>query len=444
MDVVILAAGQGTRMKSSLPKVLHKLAGKPMLEHVINTARQLNPTKIVVVCGNGSDKVKEYFSDQPITWVEQSEQLGTGHAVQQALPYLSDESDVIVLYGDVPLIQISTLEKMNGADLTLLTSHFEDSHGFGRIIRDTENNVLSIVEQKDASEEQKNIKEINSGIMATKVVLLKEWLPKLQNKNAQKEFYLTDIVAMAVSEAKTVASVLAPSGEVKGVNDRRELSQLERLLQLWTAEKLLRQGVSIIDPSRFDCRGDLNVDRDVTIDINVVFEGDVTIGRNTLIGPNCVIKNSVIGENVEIKANSVIEGAVIESSAVIGPFARLRPGTKISKGARVGNFVEIKNTVLGEGSKASHLSYLGDATIGTNVNIGAGTITCNYDGRNKHHTTIEDNAFIGSNTELVAPVTIGAGATIGAGSTISKDAPAAKLTLARTVQKTIDGWVRAK
>lgn len=431
-------------MKSSLPKVLHSIGGKPMLEHVINTARQLNPNKIVVVCGDSSDEVKAHFSNNDVTWVKQAEQLGTGHAVQQALPHLADDAEIIVLYGDVPLIQAATLEKLKGADLTLLTSYFQNPTGLGRIIRDDQSNILAIVEQRDASPEQLQINEINSGIISTKVAFLKEWLPKLKNKNAQKEYYLTDIVAMAVAESKQVNSVLADPSEVRGVNDRKELAQLERILQVRTAQFLQERGVTIVDPNRFDCRGDLTVDRDVSIDINVIFEGDVTIGRKTQIGANCIIKNSVIGEGVEIKANSMIEDAIIANAAVIGPFARLRPGAKIAKGAHVGNFVEIKNTTLGEGSKANHLSYLGDATIGTNVNIGAGTITCNYDGVNKHHTTIENDAFVGSNTELVAPVTIGAGATIGAGSTITEDAPAGKLTLGRATQKTIDGWARPK
>ncbi|MEH6639863.1 MAG: bifunctional UDP-N-acetylglucosamine diphosphorylase/glucosamine-1-phosphate N-acetyltransferase GlmU [Porticoccaceae bacterium] len=461
IDIIILAAGKGTRMRSELPKVLHRLAGKPLITHVLDAASALADGRITVVAGHGMDLVQgeiENFQGElqqrtknscPIKCIEQKEQLGSGHAVQQAIPGLDNSaSTALVLYGDVPLLDTRTLERMlvsaAQGKLTLLTVVLSDPSGYGRILRDSADQVIGIVEQKDASVDQLAIAEINTGIMAMPVTRLKEWLPQLSNDNAQGEYYLTDIVALAAQQ-KMVIETLHPESieEVEGVNNRSQLARLERYYQARQAETLMEAGVALADPARFDCRGSITAGRDVFIDINCVFAGEVALGDGVSIGPNCSIANATIGDGAIIKANTVIEGPVtIEAGVQVGPFARLREGTVLRKHAKVGNFVEIKKTELGEGSKASHLSYLGDTRLGKDVNVGAGTITCNYDGVNKHRTDIGDNVFVGSNSSLVAPVAIGEGATIGAGSTITRDVPPSSLSVARGKQKTIEGWQR--
>lgn len=447
LHVVILAAGKGTRMRSQLPKVLHKLAGKPLLEHVIKNAQGLRPHKIHVVYGNGGDVVREQLRQYEVNWVEQTKQLGTGHAVMQALPFIEHATQVLILYGDAPLITTTTLTQliqgMPQDGINLLTAKFFDPSGLGRIIRDDAGVVTAIVEHKDALPSQLLIKEINSGIMVTTSKILRNYLPRLRQHNAQGEYYLTDIIAMLVGDRCSVNSLLIENPEeVAGINDRQQLAELERQYQKNMAVELMRQGLTLMDPARFDVRGDLIVANDVVIDVNVVIEGQVSIGVHTTIGQNNFLKNTRIGSNVIIKANCVIENANIADNCVVGPFARIRPGTYLEDGAHVGNFVEIKNTRVGKASKAGHLSYLGDTIIGDNVNIGAGTITCNYDGVNKNQTVIENGVFIGSNTSLVAPVKIGKDATIGAGSVITEDAPAEKLTIARSRQVTISNWKR--
>ena len=447
LHVIVLAAGKGQRMMSELPKVLHPLGGKPLLEHVIHTAQQLNPQAIHVVYGNGGGAVSQVLSHLPVNWVEQTQLLGTGHAVLQALPHCPETERVLILYGDVPLISISSLQKLLDQtpidQLGLIVAELANPHGFGRILRDDQGKITAIVEQRDANEAQQAIKEINTGIMTVPVRHLKKWLPQLKNTNQQQEYYLTDVIALAAGEGLAVHGATALSSEeTRGVNDRVELAALERFYQRQTALTLMRQGVTIADPDRIDIRGDAKIAADVFIDINVILEGRVIIGKNSRIGPNVSLKDVEIAENVEILANSVIEGAVIADHCHIGPFARIRPGTVLASGVKVGNFVEVKKSRLGKNTKAPHLTYLGDADIGEQVNIGAGTITCNYDGVNKSPTKIEDGAFIGSNTALVAPVTVGKNAIIGAGSTISRDAPADALTVARARQTTIKGWKR--
>lgn len=447
LHIVVLAAGKGSRMKSAQPKVLHKLAGKPMLEHVLDTARALNPKAIHVVVGHGAADVIESFKDYPadLNFVEQKDQLGTGHAVAQVSPYLTDNAKVLVLYGDVPLITPSSLnELLQTADedtLALLTIDLPDPSGYGRIVRNIADEITAIVEQKDATEEQHQITEINTGFMALSSANLNEWLPKLSSDNAQGEFYLTDLVALAVSSGKEVEAC-HPEGpeEVQGVNDRLQLCELECWYQSQQGEKLLNQGVHLFDPNRIDIRGHLTVGQDVTIDLNCIFAGDVTLGDNVYIGPNCVITNSTIGAGTSIQANSVIEETNVGCECNIGPFARLRPGTRLGANAKVGNFVETKKADIGEGSKVNHLSYIGDANIGQNVNIGAGTITCNYDGVNKYQTNLGDGVFIGSNSSLVAPVNILEGATVGAGSVVTKDVAKEELAIARGKQRNISNW----
>jgi bifunctional UDP-N-acetylglucosamine pyrophosphorylase/glucosamine-1-phosphate N-acetyltransferase len=448
LSTVILAAGQGKRMHSELPKVLHRLAGKPLLEHVVSTANQLDSVSgPIVIYGHQGERVRHNLAHLNVTWIEQTEQLGTGHALLQALPKLPEKGRVLVLYGDVPLIKTETLKHFiidtPEHALGIITAELPDPKGFGRIIRNTKNKITAIIEEKDASHKQRSIQEINSGIYLIPAAYLHKWLPKLTNDNAQQEFYLTDLISMAVKENISIEA-LQPHyyEEILGINDRLQLACLERFYQEQAAEKLLLQGVTLLDPHRFDLRGDVSIGRDVVIDINVILEGQVKIGNRCSIGPNTVIRNSVLGDNVEIKANSVIDGVEISDECIIGPFARLRPGTILAAKSHVGNFVEIKNSVIGLASKINHLSYIGDSDIGKHVNIGAGTITCNYDGVNKHKTTIGDHAFIGSNTELVAPVTIGEGATIGAGSTITRNAPAQQLTLCRSQQRSIEAWQR--
>lgn len=447
LGVVILAAGQGSRMKSRLPKVLHPLAGKPLLQRVIDTAKTLNPHTIAVVYGHGGEQVRENINDSTLNWVEQQKQLGTGHAVQQAMGALSGVDRVLVLYGDVPLICADTLaEFIDTAErsaLGLLTIFLSDPTGYGRIIRDCNNKITAIVEQKDATAEQLLREEINTGILIAERSNLDNWLSQLSADNAQGELYLTDIVALAVNDhVEVVASHPATEPEVQGVNDRSQLASLERVFQRQQADRLMLQGVSFADPERFDLRGDLTTGIDVSIDINVIIEGSVILGANVSIGANSVLRNVQIKNNVVIKENCVLEDAVIGDDCLIGPFARIRPGTELAGSAHIGNFVELKNAQIALGSKVNHLSYIGDSEIGSGVNIGAGTITCNYDGANKHKTRIGDNAFIGSNTALVAPINIGQGATIGAGSVIGKDAPDDMLTLSRGKQLTFKGWQR--
>jgi bifunctional UDP-N-acetylglucosamine pyrophosphorylase/glucosamine-1-phosphate N-acetyltransferase len=446
LDIVILAAGQGTRMRSALPKVLHPIAGKSMLGHVIDTARKLAPSSMQVVIGHGADKVREQLAADDLSFVLQAEQLGTGHAVAQALPKLSADT-VLILYGDVPLIEEQTLQRLlalvNEQQLGLLTVELADPTGYGRILRNEHGSVQAIVEQKDATEAQRAIREGNTGILAVPGKRLADWLGRLSNSNAQGEYYLTDVIAMAVADGLVVATEQAGDEmEVLGANDRIQLAQLERHYQYRAGRRLMAQGVTLIDPARFDVRGEVTVGRDVLIDINVILEGQVVLEDNVQIGPNCVIKNSTLRKGAIVKANSHLEGAEVGEGADCGPFARLRPGSVLGAKAHVGNFVELKNAVLGEGAKAGHLSYLGDAEIGARTNIGAGTITCNYDGANKHRTVLGADVFIGSNSALVAPVTLGDGATTGAGSVITADIPAETLGVGRAKQRNIEGWKR--
>jgi bifunctional UDP-N-acetylglucosamine pyrophosphorylase/glucosamine-1-phosphate N-acetyltransferase len=449
LHVVILAAGQSKRMLSALPKALHTLAGKPLLEHVVTTARTLNPSSITVVYGHQGQLLREQLAHLDVQWIEQTQQLGTGHAALQALPHLPTDARVLILFTDVPLISTETLQSLIQATpknaLGLVTAKLSIPTGLGRVIRDSKDSIIGIVEEKDANDKQRLINEIFPGMLLCSAEYLKKCLPTLTQQNAQGEYYLTELVSLAAREAVPVTSVLAKTPEeVQGINDRVQLANLERYYQKCAAEKLMLAGVTLIDPTRFDLRGTLQAGKDVSIDINVVIEGTVSIGEGTTIGPNTVLRNVRIGERVIIKANSVIEDADIAEGCEVGPFARIRPGTRLEKNAYVGNFVEIKNTEMGEGSKAGHLSYLGDAQVGRGVNVGAATITCNYDGANKHRTIIGDRAFIGSGTQLVAPVTLGEGAYIGAGSTITQDAPADALTVARARQATIPGWVANK
>lgn len=435
-------------MRSDLPKILHTLANISLLEHVVNVAKSISTDDIQVVVGHGGELVKDALSHQDaLNWIEQTEQLGTGHAVQQAMPAINDQNTVLVLYGDVPLIKNETLTNLlntvDSSTLALLTVELEDPTGYGRIVRNKDGNVTSIVEQKDASDDELKINEINTGILAVHALHLHKWLDKLDNDNVQGEYYLTDIISMAVADGLTINTTSPQSGiEILGVNDKQQLSILEREYQKQQAERLMKEGVKLMDPNRFDVRGKVTAGNDVVIDINVILEGDVQLGDRVHIGPNAIIKNTQIGDDVVIQANCVIEDAVIGKQSRIGPFARIRPDTELAAGVHIGNFVEIKKSEVGEASKINHLSYIGDTTVGSQVNIGAGTITCNYDGANKHRTIIGDNVFIGSDTQLVAPVTIESGATIGAGSTITRDAPGNKLTLSRSEQKSRKGWKR--
>jgi bifunctional UDP-N-acetylglucosamine pyrophosphorylase/glucosamine-1-phosphate N-acetyltransferase len=449
LNIVVLAAGKGTRMRSDLPKVLHSLAGKPMLMHVLDTARTLTPTRLCVIYGYGGDVVAKAVAANDVVWVHQSEQKGTGHAVQQAVSHLQPHAITLILFGDVPLVQAETcrqvISQAQQGQLVLLTIEQTDPTGYGRILRDSQGNINGIVEHKDASEQQRQIREVNTGIMAMPTEQLVSWLQRLTCDNAQAEYYLTDIVAMAVVDHVAVSSVRTQNpAEVFGVNSKSDLAQLERMHQVQTARTLMEQGVGLSDPARLDIRGDLQCGHDVTIDVNCVFEGKVILGNNVAVGANCVIRESSIGDNTVIAAFSHIDSAAIGSQCRIGPYARLRPGTELASGVHIGNFVEIKNSEIGTESKINHLSYVGDSTVGKDVNIGAGTITCNYDGANKHRTVIEDGAFIGSDSQLVAPVTIGKNATIAAGSTITKNAPADELSLSRGRQITIPGWKRPK
>ena len=446
LEIVILAAGQGTRMRSALPKVLHPIAGNSMLGHVIHSARQLDPQRIHVVIGHGADVVRERLSADDLNFVLQDKQLGTGHATAQAVPFITADT-VLILYGDVPLIEVETLQRLLKqvvpGQMGLLTVELDDPTGYGRIVRDAHGKVTAIVEHKDASEAQRAITEGNTGILAVPANRLADWMSRLSNNNAQGEYYLTDVIEMAVNDGLVVATEQPHDAmEVQGANDRKQLSELERHYQLRAGRRLMAQGVTLRDPARFDVRGEVTVGRDVLIDINVILEGNVVIEDDVVIGPNCVIKDSTLRKGVVIKANSHIEGAVLGEGSDAGPFARLRPGTVLEARAHVGNFVELKNAHMGEGAKAGHLTYLGDAEIGARTNIGAGTITCNYDGANKWKTVLGADVFIGSNNSLVAPVDISDGATTAAGSTITQNVDNAQLAVGRARQKNIDGWKR--
>ena len=446
LNIVILAAGKGTRMQSVMPKVLHRLAGKALLQHVIDAAKELKPSKVVVVYGYGGDAVPSAFAHEDIIWVEQKEQLGTGHAVLQASPHLDADGTTLILLGDVPLLNqqscLALLDKTKA--FGLLTVSKQKPAGYGRIVRDANQQILAIVEHKDATDAQRLITEVNTGIIAAANQHLKAWLSRLSNNNAQGEYYLTDIVAMAVADGLTVVGEIThDEASVEGVNSKADLANLERIYQARYAGALMQAGATLADPLRIDVRGSLTIGKDVEIDVGCVFEGKVTLGDGVKIGPYCVIKDSAVGKGTQVAAFTHIDQASVAADCKLGPYARLRPGAEIADLAHVGNFVEIKNSQVGVGSKVNHLSYVGDATIGKNVNIGAGTITCNYDGVNKYRTVIEDDVFIGSDTQLVAPVVIGEGATIAAGSTITKNAPAGQLTFCRAKdQKSIASWKR--
>jgi bifunctional UDP-N-acetylglucosamine pyrophosphorylase/glucosamine-1-phosphate N-acetyltransferase len=448
LSSIILAAGKGTRMRSVLPKVLQPLGCRPLLHHVVATAQSLSLRQTIVVAGFGMDAVQAACANMNITWAAQEQQLGTGHAVVQAIDLIRDDETALILYGDVPLIHAATLQRLVGLldaehPIALLTIKLDNPKGYGRVVRNKSHKMLSIVEEKDASEHQKMITEVNTGIMAVKGSKLRQWLARLENNNAQGEYYLTDIIAMAVDDGFTVKSTEAMNEmEVLGVNDKAQLASLERMLQQENVARLLQAGVTVIDPNRCDIRGSVTVGMDVSIDVNVILTGKVVLGNNVSIGAGCVLTNVTLADGVMILPYSVLEDCVIGADSKVGPFARVRPGTVTQDHAHIGNFVELKNAQLGSGAKVNHLSYIGDATVGAKVNIGAGTITCNYDGVNKYRTVIGEGAFIGSNSALVAPVTIGAGATIGAGSVVTKDAPDGKLTLARAKQLTLDGWQR--
>ena len=447
MNVVILAAGPGTRMHSSTPKVLHRLAGRAMLTYVFDTAKQLSPEVICIVYGHGGERVRQAVDENDVVWVMQEPQLGTGHAVMQAAPHLDERWPTLVLYGDVPLIRAETLKRLvqaTGKGLGLLTATLDGPSGYGRILRNGKK-VVGIVEEKDANSRQRALREINTGIVVAPTKKLKSWLAKLQNNNAQKEYYLTDIVALATKERVPVTAIQADTAwEALGVNSRAQLAELERIYQRKLAASLLEQGVALADPSRCDVRGSLACGRDVAVDVNCVFEGEVKLGDAVSVGANCVLKDVTVGAGTRIEPFCHLEDADIGADCRIGPYARIRPGTRtrLAEGVHIGNFVEVKASSIGAGSKANHLTYIGDSEVGRNVNIGAGTIVCNYDGANKHRTVIEDDVFIGSDTQLVAPVRVGRGATLGAGTTLTKDAPAGELTLSRVKQVSIPDWQR--
>jgi bifunctional UDP-N-acetylglucosamine pyrophosphorylase/glucosamine-1-phosphate N-acetyltransferase len=444
LDIIVLAAGQGKRMRSRLPKVLHPLAGRPLLAHVLETAHALAPRKIVVVHGHGAEQVRTTFTEADVEWVLQAEQLGTGHAVQQALPSISPDADVLILYGDVPLVASATLKRLAQAGregMGVLTAELENPAGYGRIVRDGAGRVARIVEQKDGSPQELAIREINAGFMAMSARRLSGWVGRLTNRNAQKEYYLTDVVTLAVAEGVPVNAVkVEDAWEVAGVNSKRELAELERRYQKIQAERLLDAGVTLADPARIDVRGELNCGRDVAIDVNCVFEGRVSLGDGVRVGPSCVLRNCAIAADTEVLAFSHLEDSEVGERCRLGPYARLRPGTRLAEDVHVGNFVEVKASRIGKGSKANHLTYIGDSEVGSGVNVGAGTITCNYDGAAKHRTIIEDDCFIGSDATLVAPLRIARGSYIGAGSTINKDTPAGQLTVARARQVSIPSW----
>lgn len=447
LNVVILAAGKGTRMVSNKAKVLHCLAGKPLVQHVIDNANELSANQVNIVYGHGGEQLKTTITDNKLIWCEQKQQLGTGHAVAQTLEKIEDQVNVLILYGDVPLLERQTLEKLilakNDSSIALLTAKLPDSSGYGRIVRNEQQQIKKIVEHKDATDKELLIKEVNSGVMVVDGDKLKQWLAKVDNKNAQQEYYLTDLIELAVADGEKVNSyVLDDYKQIEGVNNKLQLAQLEREYQQRQAEKLMLQGVTLLDPNRFDLRGQLSIGKDVSIDINVIIVGKCSLGNNVTIGANSVLKNVTIGDNVVVHANCMIDQSTIANDCSIGPFARIRPETQLEPQVKIGNFVEIKKSHIAQASKVSHLSYIGDTQMGKEVNIGAGTITCNYDGVNKHTTKIGDNAFIGSNSALVAPIEIGKGATIGAGSTLNKNTPDDQLTISRSAQKTITNWQR--
>jgi bifunctional UDP-N-acetylglucosamine pyrophosphorylase/glucosamine-1-phosphate N-acetyltransferase len=446
VNVVILAAGQGKRMQSALPKVLHPLAGRPLLAHVLAAARALKPTRICVVYGHGGEQVPDAMRATDLSFAKQEPQLGTGHAVKQALPQLAARTDTLVLYGDVPLIAVATLEALcsgSGERLKILTAEVAEPRGYGRIVRNSRGAITAIVEEKDATAQQREIREINTGIMLLPAARLAGWLDQLSNENAQREYYLTDVVVLAVKDGVGIESCAPQTpDEILGVNSMRQLTDLERIHRARTADRLLESGVALTDPLRIDVRGDLRCGRDVRIDVNCVFEGRVALGDNAVIGANCIIRNASIGAATRVEPFTLIDEAAIGDNCRIGPYARIRPGTRLAAEVHIGNFVEVKASDIGVGSKANHLAYVGDTSIGRNVNVGAGTITCNYDGVNKHRTVIEDNVLIGSDVQLVAPVTVHAGATIGAGATITKDVPPGELTLTEKKQVVRPGWQR--
>lgn len=447
MNVIVLAAGKGTRMHSDIPKVLHPVGGKPMLAHLLDTAAEVDTSRVIVVYGHGGEHVQAAMAGRDIHWALQSPQLGTGHAVQMALPHVIDDVPSLILYGDVPLTSADSMTRLlqsaRQGHVGLMTLVLDNPHGYGRIVRDQSGEVSRIVEEKDADESIRAIREVNTGLMALPTHLLRKWLAGLTNHNAQKEYYLTDVIAAAHHDGVRVDTCQPRfDWEVLGVNSREQQAQLERIHQGQIAARLMQQGVTLMDPARLDVRGTLTAGRDVTIDVGCVFIGAVSLGDGVHVGPHCVIQNARIGAGTRIDAFTHIDSAVVGEKAVIGPYARLRPGTELSADVHVGNFVEVKNAVIGAGSKANHLSYVGDADVGARVNIGAGTITCNYDGANKHRTTIGNDVFIGSDTQLVAPVTVGDGATLGAGTTLVKDAPAGQLTVSRAKQVSVNGWKR--
>lgn len=449
VNIIILAAGRGTRMKSDLPKVLHPLAGKPMLAHVIDSAATLQPDAVCVVYGHGGETVPQAINREGLAWALQAEQLGTAHAVQQALPQIQPDGVTLVLYGDVPLISPATLQRVLAAAgegrVALMTALLPDATGYGRIVRNEAGQIERIVEHKDANDAERGIREINTGILAAPTADLRRWLAQVNNDNAQGEYYLPDIIGMAVAEGMPVEAVMPASlAEIMGVNSKAQLAELERIYQRQRAEELMVQGVTLMDPARIDIRGELVCQADVVIDVNCVFEGRVVLGRGVKIAPNCVLRDVEIAEGVEVLPYTLVEETQVGAHARLGPFARIRPGTVLGRDVHIGDFVELKNAVVGDNSKINHMSYVGDSEVGRNVNIGAGTITCNYDGANKHRTVIEDDVFIGSDSQLVAPVTVEKGATVAAGSTITRTVPAGSLTLSRVKQTSITGWQRPK
>lgn len=448
IDAIILAAGQGTRMKSNKAKVLHQLGGKSLLQHVVDAINPLS-TSINIVIGNEAELVKNSINNHSVNWVVQKKQLGTGHAVQQVKTGINNKSTCIILYGDVPLISTNTIklliDQSHLTGFSILSVTLDDPSGYGRIVRDKNKLIQAIIEHKDADDDKQKINEINTGVMAIRGSLLKKYISQLEPNNKQGELYLTDIVEIAASDNVTISSLVCDNvSEVMGINNKNQLAEAERIYQQKQAKDLMSNGLTIKDPNRFDCRGNLIFGKDCSVDINVVFEGENELGENVLIAPNCIIKNAKIGDYAEIKANSIIENSIIGNHTTVGPFARIRPETKVGNHARIGNFVEVKKSTIGDKSKVPHLSYVGDSSIGQDVNISAGVITCNYDGVNKNQTIIEDGAFIGSDTQLIAPITVGENATIGAGSTITQDVPSGKLTLSRTKQITVSNWKRKK
>lgn len=447
LSIIILAAGQGTRMRSDIPKALHRLAGKTLLEHVYNSASLLNHRQILVVYGYGGERLKTELPHLTVEWIEQVEQLGTGHAVKQAIPHLPDKDLVMILYGDIPMITANTLHRLEKVaretGFGLLTSYIDNPQHYGRIIRNEIGDVIRIVEEKDATAEERDICEIHTGMMAVSASSLKRWVSSLNNRNAQKEFYLTDIISMAVDDGVKINTINPESAvEVRGINDRAQLAEIERYYQLIQAHQLMRRGVTIMDPSRFDLRGDLEIGQDIMIDINVLLEGRMKIGDHVNIGANCCIRDSIIGDNVKILPNCVIDNAIIGNNSRIGPFARIRPHTVLDENVHIGNFVEIKESMVGKDTKINHLTYIGDSELGKDINVGAGTITCNYDGAKKHKTIIEDDVFIGSDVQLIAPVKVGKGATIAAGTTVTRDVENNVLAISRSEQQTVKNWIR--